>query len=157
MPPSLKKLVINPKGVYSKKNTYLKGISKESLNTILIADSKSPSDKTSTSDSSKNDESKTDQNSKDSFTSSISSNHSSSKNDKNDSSGNEVSTSLGSSSAITVDSADSSGTTICAIKKKLTCILHSISFKSLILLQKLTNRVPQAVPKQTKALVLSQH
>ena len=76
---------------------------------LSFSDSKS-SDKTSTSDSSKNDESKADQNSKDSFTSSVSSNPSSSlKNYKNDSSGNEVSTSLGSSSAIIVDSSDSSG------------------------------------------------
>ena len=84
-----------------------------------------------TSDSIKNDESKTDQNSKDSCTSSVSSNHSS-KNSKNSSTtsstANEVSTSLGSSSAITVDSSFSSGICTPLYSQKILSIILNCTF-----------------------------
>ena len=105
MPPSLKKPDTHQKGMFGL--TYY--MYQVPTTFFFITESKSSF---KTSDSIKNDESKTDQNSKDSCTSSVSSNHSS-KNSKNSSTtsstANEVSTSLGSSSAITVDSSFSSG------------------------------------------------
>ena len=109
MPPSLKKPDTHQKGMFGLTHYIKQRSMYQAPTTFFITESKSSF---KTSDSIKNDESKTDQNSKDSCTSSVSSNHSS-KNSKNSSTtsstANEVSTSLGSSSAITVDSSFSSG------------------------------------------------